>query len=431
MSNRRSILPELPDIRSIEVRHRLARQLALFFGMMMSGGIFFFPRIPMLVLIAGLVFYLRGPTFGIRKAMGPIWILLAVVLAVSVAASGTVHLADTAIRFANFAGGILLLAIYLDKPRDQLARDYYTIGKLFSIQSILTIIAATVVPGLFMTIASPGDNADYSSLGFVLNYHVMLEDATRFHRPDGFFYEPAVFQIFLNIQLYLALFVFDSRKWAGVALLGVLATQSTTSLLISLILVATYYVRMFPTASAIEKFAGAMLGPVIAIPLLLISAHNVDEKFTGRSAGSTWAREFDAYTGMRIAANYPLFGIGFNRDTYKDKAYQHGYMETPLANEAVDMRTNSNSNGIVTLFYTMGFPLALVFLFGLYRQRFFRMKPLVFALFFFSLIAEPLSLNPFFLMFIFSGLLYTGARTWRSGGSPYGGYYTPASGARF
>jgi hypothetical protein len=431
LTNSRSVLPELIDIRSVEVRHRLARQLALFCGMMMSGGIFFFPRIPMLVLIVGLVFYLRGPTFGIRRAMAPIWILLMVVLAVSVAASGAFHLADTAIRFANFAGGILLLAIYLDKPRDQLARDYYLIGKLFSIQSILTIIAATVVPGLFMTIASPGDNADYQSLGFVLNYHVMLEDATRFHRPDGFFYEPAVFQIFLNIQLYLALFVFDSRKWAAAALLGVLATQSTTSLLISLILVAVYYVRMFPTASALEKFAGAMLGPVIAIPLLLISAQNLDEKLTGRSAGSAWAREFDAYTGMRIAANHPLFGIGFNRDDYKDQAYQFGYMETPLSNDAVDQRTNSNSNGIVTLFYTMGFPLAFVFLFGLYRQRFFRMKPLVFALFFFSLIAEPLSLNPFFLMFTFSGLLLAGARQIRPSGGGYGAYYTPASGARF
>lgn len=431
MTNSRSVLPELIDIRSIEVRHRLARQLALFCGMMMSGGIFFFPRIPTLVVIAALVFYLRGPTFGIRKAMGPIWILLAVVLAVSIAASGTLHVADTAIRFANFAGGILLLAIYLDKPRDQFARDYYQIGKLFSIQSILTIIAATVVPGLFMTLVSPGDNADYQSLGFVLNYHVMLEDATRFHRPDGFFYEPAVFQIFLNIQLYLALFVFDNRKWGAAALLGVLATQSTTSLLISLILVATYYVRMFPTASALEKFAGAMLGPVIAIPLLLISAHNFDDKFAGRSAGSTWARQFDAYTGLRIAANYPLLGIGFSRDDYKDKAYQFGYMETQLSDQALEVRTSGNSNGIVTLFYTMGFPLAFVFLFGLYRQRFFRMKPLVFALFFISLIAEPLSLNPFFLMFIFSGLLFAGARQARSSGIRPGTYYAPASGARF
>ncbi|WP_447728365.1 O-antigen ligase family protein [Sphingomonas koreensis] len=396
----------------------------------MSGGIFFFPRIPMLVLMVGLVFYLRGPTFGIRRAMAPIWILLAVVLAVSVAASGEVHLADTAIRFANFAGGILLLAIYLDKPRDQLAHDYYAIGKLFSIQSILTIIAATVIPGLFMTIASPGDNADYQSIAFTLNYHVMLEDATRFHRPDGFFYEPAVFQIFLNIQLYLALFVFNSRKWAAVALLGVLATQSTTSLLISLILVGVYYIRMFPTASSFEKFAGAMLGPLIAIPLLLISAHNFDDKFAGRGAGSTWAREFDAYTGLRIAVNHPLFGIGFNRDTYKDKAYEFGYMETPLADSAVDIRTNSNSNGIVTLFYTMGFPLALIFLFGLYRQRFFRLKPLVFVLFFFSLIAEPLSLNPFFLMFTFSGMLLTGERRFLPTGGGRGGQYLPVSGVR-
>lgn len=393
------------DIRSPETRAIIVRRLVLFFGMLMSGGIFFFPRIPLLAAIGLLVFYLNGPTLGIRKTMAPIWLLLMAVLTVSIASADAFHLSDTAIRLVNFMGGILLLAVYLDLPRDQLARDYFFIGKLFSIQSIATLVAATVLPGLFSVLPSPGDNADYQTILLTLNYHVMLEDATRFHRPDGFFYEPAVFQIYLNIQLYLALFVFNNRRWAAIALLAVLATQSTTSLLIAMLLAGTYYIRLLPTATPLEKLFGALAGPLIAIPLVMISMQNFDDKFAGRSAGSAYAREFDAYTGMRIAAAHPVLGIGFSREVYKDKALQYGYMETVLSDDAIDLRTDSNSNGIVTLFFTMGFPLALLFLWGLYRQRFFRLKLLVFGVFFLSLFSEPLSLNPFFLMFIFSGLL--------------------------
>ncbi len=57
------------------------------------------------------------------------------------------------------------------------------------------------------------------------------------------------------------------------------------------------------------------------------------------------------------------------------------------------------------MFYSIGFPLGLVFLWGMYRQRFFATKHVMFVLLFLSLMAEALIFTPFPLMILYSGLL--------------------------
>ncbi|WP_423607202.1 O-antigen ligase family protein [Sphingomonas sp. MS122] len=397
------------DLRDPEVRAVFLRRLALFMGMMLTGGLFIFPRIPMLVGIVVLALVLKGPTLGIRRAMAPIFLLLVVVFAVTLIGGGGLPLGDVATRYANFAGGILLLGLYLDLPRSTMAGDLYFFGKIFSLQAVLTVILAETVNGLFRPVAFDQDLI-YNTIGFIFTYHVMLEDSTRFLRPDGFFYEPAVLQIYLNIQLYIALFIFKNRTWGAAALLGVLATQSTTALIVSGGILAVYYVRLLPTATALEKLAGLIVAPVVAIFLTFVAVENFQAKFTGVSVGSTWAREYDAYTGLNVAAHYPLTGIGFGSEQYFQAAMKYGYFETQLNDTHVVNRSQANSNGIVMLLYMMGIPLALVFLFGLFRQRFFPHKLVFFFIAFTSLIPEPLALNPFFLMLIFSGLLHVPSR---------------------
>jgi hypothetical protein len=397
------------DLRDPAIRAVFMRRLALFMGLMMTGGIFVFPRIPMLFGIAALAFVLKGPAMGIRREMAPIFFLLVAVFAVTLIGGGGLPLGDVATRYANFAGGILLLGLYLDLPRDTMPRDFYFFGKAFSIQAVLTVILAETVNGLFRPVAFDQD-LTYNTIGFIFTYHVMLEDSTRFLRPDGFFYEPAVFQIYLNIQLYLCLFVFKDRRWGAAALLGVLATQSTTALIISGIMLGIYYVRLLPTATAFEKLAGVVVAPIVAIFLALVAAENFQAKFAGVSVGSTWAREYDAYTGLNIAIHYPLTGIGFGSDQYFDAAMKYGYMETQLDNRHVASRSEANSNGVVMVLYTMGFPLALIFFLGLFRQRFFKHRLLFTGMTIAALIPEPLALNPFFLMIMFSGMLLVPGR---------------------
>lgn len=398
------------------------RRLALFLGILMSGGSFVFPRIPMLAVILVLTFMLKGPSLGIRKEMNGIWLLLLAILVVTMIGGAGLDPIPTATRYANFLGGILLLGIYIDEDRGTLSRDFFFLGNIFTVQAIVTLILSETLNGLFSVF--PIRETDYHTIGFLFTYHVMLEDSTIFYRPDGFFFEPGIYQIYLNLTLYLALFVFKSRIWGAVALLAVLASQSTTGLIIGIALAAIYYIRLLPTATVVEKIAGIVLAPLIAIPLFLVAQENLSTKLTGVTVGSRWAREYDLYTGLRVVEQYPLTGIGFDYDRYYQIAARYGYLESSLSQNSLTERPNSN--GVVTLFYSVGIPLALIFLFGLFRQRFFRHKLMIFALLMLSLGSEAVLLTPFFLMLVFSGLLVT-RRVMRRTGTAV----APPRGSRF
>lgn len=64
-----------------------------------------------------------------------------------------------------------------------------------------------------------------------------------------------------------------------------------------------------------------------------------------------------------------------------------------------------NTNGVIALVYSVGIPLSLPFLWGLFRQRMLPDRLLVGGLLFVSFMTESIMLTPFFLIFIFSGLL--------------------------
>lgn len=380
------------------------RQFALFLGILMSGGNLLFPRLPLLVAVLVLTMFLKNPLLLLRGGLSWIWLLLVAVLAVSLIGSGQIDVGPVAIRYANFFAGLTLLGLYLDLPRNTLSDDLEPMLKLMAIQAYLTVILAALFSGFFVPYKY--NLAVYNTIGFVFTYHDSIDATSIIQRPDGFFYEPGVYQIYLNILLYISLFVRNNYRIAALAAGAVILTQSTTGIAITLTIAAFAYYQRFRTAKYREKMIVAVLGPVIMLPLLIIAANNYLDKTEGASRGSSWARQYDLYTGLRIVAEYPLTGIGLDPERYTELAQDFGYLETELELGSALERTNSN--GLVGLAYTLGIPLFLVFIFGIIRQRFFPYS-LAFTLFFIiAYIGEALALTPFFLMITFSGLVRTG-----------------------
>jgi hypothetical protein len=132
-------------------------------------------------------------------------------------------------------------------------------------------------------------------------------------------------------------------------------------------------------------------------------SYNVTEKLYGAMSGSAEAREYDLRTGLRVTMEKPFTGIGFDYEKYFDIAGRVGFREADLSRENITERTNTN--GLVVLLFSVGIPLALVFFYGMLRQRLFRPRLLFGALIMLSLVSESLSLSPFVLMVTFSGLL--------------------------
>ena len=69
-----------------------------------------------------------------------------------------------------------------------------------------------------------------------------------------------------------------------------------------------------------------------------------------------------------------------------------------------DIPERSTSNGIIYLGYTLGLPLAFIFLVGLFRQNFFKDRMLIGLILFLSLLGEALIFTPFLLMIVFCSL---------------------------
>ena len=382
-------------------RHVSLRRAALLGAILISGGLMLFPRelILLLIIVLSLVIIdLRLPT---RRTMGPLFSLLAVILVVTLVRQGPVSIGSLVSRFANYLAAVLLLQVYLRAPAGSLVRDLRALLQPMAWQAIATVVLAHTVGGFFMPLAI-GEH-DYLTLLGLFNYHITVVDLTSLIRPDGFFFEPGVFQIYLNLYLYLALFVFRQRLQVALAVLAVLATQSTTGLVICLLLLGAALAKYVAVGSLRRRAAAAAIALILAPPMLYLGYDNITEKLFGAAQGSSWAREYDLFTGLNIIAENPLLGIGFEVDRYLAASGRVGFEDTLLTSAQLEERPTSN--GLVQLFYSLGIPLGLVFAFGLFRQKLFSHRILIGLWLTLSLFGEALLFTPFFLLIVLSAFL--------------------------
>ena len=378
------------------------RQAALLAGILISGGLLVIPREPLLFTILILAVTLKNPLQVFRAEFALIWMVLFAVAGVALIGGESFQLGPMIVRYANFFAGIALLLIYIDQRRSTLASDLYPILKLMAFQAVLTPIVIILFRDYQTSFTV--NNATYFSVGYIFTYHDLSGSNALFKRPDGFFFEPGVFQFYLNVFLYITLFV-RRQKWTdvGLATAAVVATQSTTGIVILLLQFAVAYLLWLRTADRSQKLGVFVFVPIMLLPLGAYMTYNVTEKFYGQLSGSAEAREYDLRTGLNVALEQPLTGIGFDYERYYDIASRVGYRDADLSIENITER--GNTNGIVVLFYSLGFPLAIIFLLGIFRQRLFRPGLLMATLVMLSLISESLSFTPIFLMLAFSGLL--------------------------
>ena len=402
------------EIKNPVVRMRV-RQFALFLAMLLSGGLLVIPRAPMIVMLILLSIALVSPAKWVRRDFMLIYFVLVATLVMALIGGQSFQVDAMIVRYANFFGGFALLAMYYGESRSTITNDLYGLLKLMCFQSILTPPLAIALSEFFIPFES--GELTYNTLGYVFTYHDAILNAPPIKRPDGFFFEPGVFQIYLNMFLFICLFV-RQRSWfdIGLAALAVIATQSTTGAVILVLQFSGFYMRWLKTASRQQKVGVFVFVPVLLLPLAAYMTYNVSEKFYGVLSGSAEAREYDLRTGLRVVMENPLTGIGFDYEKYFDASTEVGYADVNLSRE--NLIDRGNTNGIVVLLFSVGVPLSLLFLFGLFFQRMFRPGWLMGGILFLSLLAELLFFTPIFLMVTFSGLLIApqqGARTFSRG----------------
>lgn len=222
-------------------------------------------------------------------------------------------------------------------------------------------------------------------------------------RNQGLFWEPGVLQVFLNILLFLSLFVRRFKLiMVGLVSLAILTTLSTTGLLVMLLQFTIY------STTVIRK--NIFLLPIILslfLGLYFITSLNLTDKILGDGATSFQVRLFDLVQPVLIAADYPFTGIGLDDQQYIEVRNRIDY-NLWIEGISFDSIEKGATNSIMFFLASTGFPATIFLLLMLYRQTMItNYKKLFFVIMVFSLMTEPLLLKPFFFIFVISGVIYS------------------------
>lgn len=386
---------------------RILRITTLLVCLLVEGGWALLPRTFLLGLAAALTLLLVHLRGGIDRRLLPLFIIPTLIFIFSIFRPGFDVISACA-RFTNFCVAIFLLNTYLTPQQicivpgsTPLERDLSILLKLMAYQAIATFILGYAIPGIFMSIEV--GSYTYQSALFLLNYHMMALDTTI--RPDGFFFERGVFQLYLNIYLYLSLFRNRNLRNAFLALLAIATTWSTTGILLAFLLLLLFVLAEMRQSSKVGISALLSILLVIAPSTAWLMAGNIESKFWGDERDSFLVRQSDLNIGINIIREHPVFGLGFDDDIIV--VNMNSYLVEDGELQLVNMADRTTSNGIIRMFIAIGIPLSLLHLWGLSRQTVLPGNLAIFSLVFFTLLSESIPFNPFLLAIMFSGILAT------------------------
>ena len=231
-----------------------------------------------------------------------------------------------------------------------------------------------------------------------------------FVRNQGWFWEPGILQIFLNILLFLEGFVVKRSKWTVVLLIiAIITTYSTTGIFIMLLLLVFIfwsYIRKNPLIM--------ILAISLSFPLYYVAKTNIENKTTGERSSSFQKRYLDLVQPLAIAGDYPITGVGLDRDYFQKLRFRFQMednfgkiIQTYTGFERISESTEKgSSNSLTYLMAAMGFPVAFFLFYCLLKQELFtKRKGIFMTIIIISIFSEPLLLRPFFLIFIVSGMI--------------------------
>ena len=302
-------------------------------------------------------------------------------------------------------------------------KEYHFVERLYFVLKIIVIHASinVLVFSLFKNNLSVISNSFHECQTFlnIFFYSALDKKFTLisfmgldFYRNQGLFWEAGVLQVFLNIFLYLELFIFKKNKiLVLLAVFAILTTYSTSGITILLLQIAYYVIS--------EMKNSKVLIPVVlslSIPIYLIFSANVEEKILGEKEASFQKRYFDLIQPLFIAIQNPITGIGLDLtkfQEYRSSFYFESSVFDVIQDEVgldlkMEITDQGSSNSFMFLLSTMGFPTFFLFMYMFFRQQLFvEKKYLLYSIVIISLMTSPLLLRPFFFIFIISGFVHT------------------------
>lgn len=381
--------------------------IMLFLVMMLSGGNHLFIRNPIclfVMVVYGARIYKQLGGITLKCIPRRIWHFFTAFLCVISLQVLILNIFDSAALAAlsNIIAGMIVYTYYRLVGIDVLISEITIVMKIMIVLGLISAILYTFFPDLFSVYEftdSYGDKRTVKHVAFLFYRGVIgIQD-----RLYGLFWEPGIYQIYLNIFLILQLNKYKEKLWILAAILSIILTISTTGyVILSIILLHELFKKVYMTKN---RYTVIAVLAVAAIGLgygYKIVSDNISNKISGENQGSFFARQADVIAGLTIAYENPLIGIGANTERFKQMRSQIAWQGELTGSQTKD---SGNTNGLVGLMYVWGIPLAVWYLWGVCRQKIISGSKWIMAvLLLLSLNSEPLAMTPFFLLFTYSGL---------------------------
>lgn len=379
----------------------------LFLVMMLSGGNHLFIRNPICLLVMvvyGVRIYKQLGGITLKCIPRRIWYFFTAFLCVISLQVLILNIFDSAALAAlsNIIAGMIVYSYYRLVGIDVLISEITIVMKIMIVIGLVSAILYSFFPDSFSIYEftdSYGDKRRVSHVAFLFYRGVIGVK----ERLCGFFWEPGIYQIYLNIFLILQLNRYKEKIWIFATILSIILTVSTTGyVILSIILLHELFKKVYMTKNIYTVIAVLAVAAIGLGYGYKIVSDNISNKVSGENQGSFFARQADVIAGLTIAYENPLIGIGANTERFKQMRSQIAWQGELTGSQTKD---TGNTNGLVGLMYVWGIPLAVWYLLGVCRQKIINGSKWIMAvLLLLSLNSEPLAMTPFFLLFTYSGL---------------------------
>ena len=309
----------------------------------------------------------------------------------------------------NITSCVLILTHF----KNNRSSDYFLgrirdILKIILYFSILNFLAYFVVYNQSTDLYFVSDQGTEKLVTKTYNYLFFFQEKHAFNffgieliRNQGWFWEPGVNQVYLNILLYLEGFVFKRGKWTiPLIVFAIITTYSTTGIFLMLIILFFIFIKSIKRNPIIYIF----LGILITYPLYYLAKSNIENKSI-ENVSSMNKRIFDLVQPLSIAAENPITGIGLDIEHFQKYRSEYHLNDETQSLLTTKTTEKGSSNSVTFLIAATGFPMSLFLLYCLFKQNLFTYRKGIFmTIIIISVLSEPLLLRPFFLILIVSGM---------------------------
>ena len=213
----------------------------------------------------------------------------------------------------------LLLTLHYDL--EEYAKAFIDVMVFFAIMALVLEVIAFVIPSFAydlprMTNSANNEITTMIFAGFQTDY---LQEGGM--RAFGIFWEPGVFQIYLNLALMMELFLKKRSDWRRIIIIlgAVVITLSTTGYLASAWILGVYFILEKRSAIITKKTIFIVLGALLVVigAICLIDFSYIMEtvfgKFLDPKDGSWIARAASVFVNLEIFLDHPLIGVGMEQ----------------------------------------------------------------------------------------------------------------------